>query len=102
MDVSALPALNASLNATSAALLTMGWFAIRRGKRSLHRGLMIGAFFFISDASRGNRVESDTCAQAAIEKCPTAPQVSGWSMFQARTGSTSSCAQTRDRNVASA
>ena len=44
MDVSALPALNASLNATSAALLTMGWFAIRRGKRSLHRGLMIGAF----------------------------------------------------------
>lgn len=43
-DVSFLPALNASLNATSAALLSFGWIAIRRKRPDLHRRFMIGAF----------------------------------------------------------
>jgi putative membrane protein len=39
-----MPAVNAALNSASAACLALGWIAIRRGKRDLHRGLMIGAF----------------------------------------------------------
>ena len=39
----ALPTVNASLNAASAALLLMGWRAIRAGRRELHRALMLGA-----------------------------------------------------------
>jgi len=38
-----LPPVNATLNATSAALLFAGWRAIRRGHRDLHRNLMIAA-----------------------------------------------------------
>lgn len=38
-----LPPLNAALNATSAALLLSGFAAIRRGRRELHRGLMLAA-----------------------------------------------------------
>lgn len=38
-----LPTVNAALNATSAALLFLGWRAIRAGRRELHRGLMLGA-----------------------------------------------------------
>ncbi len=44
LDVSYLPALNASMNATSAALLASGWIAIRRKRPDIHRRLMIGAF----------------------------------------------------------
>ena len=42
-EVAALPALNASLNATSAVLLTAGWVAIRRRRVALHRACMLGA-----------------------------------------------------------
>ncbi|HEY6098591.1 MAG TPA: DUF420 domain-containing protein [Anaeromyxobacter sp.] len=39
----ALPTVNASLNAASAALAVMGFRAIRRGERERHRALMLGA-----------------------------------------------------------
>jgi putative membrane protein len=39
----ALAPLNALLNATAGTLLFLGWRAIRRGDRQLHRRLMIGA-----------------------------------------------------------
>jgi uncharacterized membrane protein YozB (DUF420 family) len=42
-DVAALPALNAALNATSAALLALGWTAIRRRRIALHRACMLAA-----------------------------------------------------------
>lgn len=37
------PALNAALNATSAAFLLLGFWAIRRGNQALHRTCMIAA-----------------------------------------------------------
>ena len=43
MAVSDLPALNATLNATSAVLLTIGWTLIRRGRVDLHKKVMIAA-----------------------------------------------------------
>ena len=39
-----LPAVNASLNATSACLLTLGYRFIRRGAVSAHRACMLTAF----------------------------------------------------------
>ena len=39
-----LPVLNATLNATSAVLLTIGWILIRRGRWRQHRAFMIAAF----------------------------------------------------------
>jgi len=39
------PALNATLNGTSAILLAAGYAAIRSGKRELHKKLMATAFF---------------------------------------------------------
>jgi uncharacterized membrane protein YozB (DUF420 family) len=42
-EVAALPALNAALNATSAALLGIGWAAIRRRRIALHRACMLAA-----------------------------------------------------------
>ncbi len=44
LDVRFLPAVNASLNAVSATLLTAGWLAIRKQNRVLHQRLMISAF----------------------------------------------------------
>ena len=44
MSVSDLPALNAALNATSAILLTTGWFLIRSGRIAAHRRVMLSAF----------------------------------------------------------
>ena len=41
--VSALPALNATLNASGAALLAGGWVLIRRGRVAGHRACMLGA-----------------------------------------------------------
>jgi len=38
-----LPAINAALNSTSAALLATGLFAIKRGRRTLHKQLMLAA-----------------------------------------------------------
>jgi uncharacterized membrane protein YozB (DUF420 family) len=39
-----LPALNATLNATSAVLLTTGWLFIKSGRIAAHRRCMISAF----------------------------------------------------------
>jgi putative membrane protein len=44
VDLRFLPAVNASLNATAAVLLALGWAAIRRGARRLHQYLVVGAF----------------------------------------------------------
>jgi len=44
MDVHALPALNASLNGVSAALLATGYGMIRTGRRRAHLRLMLAAF----------------------------------------------------------
>lgn len=44
MEVRDLPALNAFLNATSAALLATGYRMIRAGRREAHRRLMLAAF----------------------------------------------------------
>lgn len=43
MTVTDLPALNASLNATSFVLLTTGWFLIKSGRRQAHKWCMIAA-----------------------------------------------------------
>ena len=43
MSVADLPALNATLNATSAVLLCTGWFLIKRGRQDAHRKVMIAA-----------------------------------------------------------
>ena len=44
MDVSSLPALNATLNSVSALLLASGWLLIRRRHIAAHRACMLGAF----------------------------------------------------------
>ena len=44
MSIADLPALNATLNATSAVLLTAGWFFIRARRIRAHRRCMIAAF----------------------------------------------------------
>jgi uncharacterized membrane protein YozB (DUF420 family) len=41
--VTDLPALNATLNATSAILLCTGWYLIKQGKRTAHRKVMLAA-----------------------------------------------------------
>lgn len=43
MDVSFLPHVNATLNATSGVLLVCGYYFIRRGQRETHRKFMLGA-----------------------------------------------------------
>lgn len=43
LTVRDLPALNAALNAASAALLLWGWLLIRSGRREAHRRVMIAA-----------------------------------------------------------
>lgn len=43
IEIGDLPAINATLNATSAALLTTGYLLIRRGQVSLHKRCMIAA-----------------------------------------------------------
>lgn len=44
MELSAFPALNASLNATCAVLLVVGWVLIKSGRREAHRWAMVSAF----------------------------------------------------------
>jgi putative membrane protein len=44
LDVSALPALNAALNATSAALLALGYVFIRQRRIRAHLACMLSAF----------------------------------------------------------
>lgn len=43
MDVSALPTVNATLNATAAVFLVTGYVLIRRGRREAHRAAMLAA-----------------------------------------------------------
>lgn len=44
MDLSFVPAINASFNALAALLLVLGFVAIRRKNMDLHKRLMVGAF----------------------------------------------------------
>jgi len=44
IDVHQLPALNATLNGTSAVLLGTGYMLIRNGRRDAHRLVMLAAF----------------------------------------------------------
>src|SRR5678810_304009 len=44
IDVALLPTLNAVLNATSGALLSLGWVFIRRRMVSAHKTCMLAAF----------------------------------------------------------
>jgi uncharacterized membrane protein YozB (DUF420 family) len=44
VSISDLPALNACLNAISAALLSYGWVLIKRGRIEQHRRCMLAAF----------------------------------------------------------
>lgn len=44
MELSSFPGLNASLNASAAVLLVIGWLFIRAGKRDAHRAAMGAAF----------------------------------------------------------
>ncbi len=44
LAVSKLPAVNAALNATSAIILMIGFWAIKNGREFLHKNLMITAF----------------------------------------------------------
>jgi uncharacterized membrane protein YozB (DUF420 family) len=43
LEISDLPALNATLNSLSAALLLAGYLLIRRGRADLHKRCMLGA-----------------------------------------------------------
>lgn len=43
-DLSFMPGVNAGLNATSATLLMLGLGAIRKGRREIHKRLMVSAF----------------------------------------------------------
>ena len=44
MAIADLPALNATLNATAAVLLTIGYVLIRKGRIESHRKVMLAAF----------------------------------------------------------
>jgi putative membrane protein len=44
LDLRFMPAVNAGLNATAAALLAAGWVAVRRGRPDLHKYLVVSAF----------------------------------------------------------
>jgi putative membrane protein len=48
IPLESFPALNASLNGTTAVLLLAGWFLIRAGKREAHRWTMVAAFLVSS------------------------------------------------------
>jgi uncharacterized membrane protein YozB (DUF420 family) len=43
MEISDLPAINATLNAMAAIILTTGYVLIRRGRRELHKRCMLAA-----------------------------------------------------------
>lgn len=43
-DLGFMPAVNATLNATAATLLVLGLYAIRSGRRDVHKRLMVSAF----------------------------------------------------------
>ena len=43
-SIASLPSLNATLNATSAVLLIVGYYHIRQGRQQAHRACMLAAF----------------------------------------------------------
>ena len=45
MDITDLPALNATLNGIAATFLLSGWVAIKRGRERTHKKLMLAAVF---------------------------------------------------------
>ena len=75
MSLADLPALNATLNATSAVFLVIGYVLIRRGHRTLHKRCMLAALgsstlFLISyvvyHANAGSRPFPGTGAVRAV------------------------------------
>ncbi len=64
VDVSALPALNACLNLTATTLLLGGFVAIRRGRRDVHRALMVAALgvsvLFVASYLTYHAIHGDT------------------------------------------
>ena len=48
IPLESFPALNATLNGTTAVLLVIGWFLIRSGRREAHRRTMVAAFLVSS------------------------------------------------------
>ena len=48
IPLASFPALNATLNGTTAVLLLAGWFLIRAGRREAHRWTMLSAFLVSS------------------------------------------------------
>jgi putative membrane protein len=64
VDLRALPAVNAGLNATAAIFLTLGFAAIRRRSWRLHRAMMISAFaasaLFLTSYLAYHAVHGDT------------------------------------------
>ena len=44
MDLGILPTINAFLNASTATLLLIGYYNIRKGRKSIHKKFMISAF----------------------------------------------------------
>jgi len=48
IPLASFPALNASLNATTAVLLLIGWGFIKSGRREAHRWTMVAAFLVSS------------------------------------------------------
>lgn len=63
-DLAFMPAVNAAFNATSATLLVLAVRAIRRGERTRHRNLVLGAFaasaFFLAGYLAYHYVHGDT------------------------------------------
>ncbi|MBT3216479.1 MAG: DUF420 domain-containing protein [Candidatus Marinimicrobia bacterium] len=46
LDVSGLPLVNATLNFATSVLLANGWIMIKKGKREIHKKIMLTAFAF--------------------------------------------------------
>ncbi len=69
LDLSFMPTVNASLNATAAVLLTAGWLAIRKGRIGLHKRLMTASFaasaFFLVGYLAYHYVHGDTRYEGA-------------------------------------
>jgi putative membrane protein len=63
-DLAFMPAVNAAFNATAAVLLVLAVRAIRRGERTRHRNLVLGAFaassFFLAGYLAYHYVHGDT------------------------------------------
>ena len=62
VDLRFLPAVNAGLNATAAALLVGGWISVRRRQLRAHRYFMIGAFAAIWKIAQEKQVSLRTTA----------------------------------------